>query len=119
MGKIQLYSPFFTNLIGIHRHVNLSIFLTSQYLVRGCGPVFRECVNYAFIWNSKFSNTLKSVYESFGQGYPDFNSFKESFDEITSQKYTCLLFNSDAELLEDQYYAYRAPAEIPNFQLKF
>jgi hypothetical protein len=108
-----------SNFLCSYRHTNTSIFLTSQYLMsKTTSTALREMVNYAFLWNSKFQNSLKA-YEAFGTLYSDKKEFFEDFQRITSEKYTCMVYDANEDDKELNYIPFKFPEHVPEFTLKY
>lgn len=120
LSSVDFYRDEMSNFLACFRHTNTSIFLTAQYMMnKTCSTALREMVNYSFLWNSKFKNSLKAYYEAFGMLFDSMDDFIEHFQNITRQKYVCVVYNSGEDDREKNYQSYLAPATIPNFQLKY
>lgn len=120
MSQINLYSDELSNWLATYRHTNTSIYLTVQYMMnKTASTALREMVSYSFLWNTKFKNSLKGYYDAFGQLYDSYDEFVEDFQRITSQKYTCVIYDANCDSLQDNYIAYTAPETIPNFKLTY
>ena len=119
VGLINQSRGYWTNFVCNHRHYNVTIFITAQYLMRGVSPTFRECVNFAILFNSKTYITLKAIHESFGQLFESFKEFKAHFLRITVPKFQAMLYDQDKEFLQGNYVSYKAPKKIPRVMLRF
>jgi hypothetical protein len=120
LGTVDWYSDQMSNFLCSYRHTNTSIFLTSQYLMsKTTSTALREMVNYAFLWNSKFQNSLKAYYEAFGTLYSDKKEFFEDFQRITSEKYTCMVYDANEDDKELNYIPFKFPEHVPEFTLKY
>lgn len=121
LGDIDWYSPRMTNWLCSFRHTNTSIIMTAQYLMgsKSVSTCLRECSNVAFIFNSKFKNSLKALYDAYGQLFPSYDDFCERFQHTTSTKYQCLVYDASVETLEDNYIAFSAPQTIPPFKVSY
>ncbi len=114
IGKVNFWSETWTNLISIRRHLNLSIIIISQSLFAGgygSSTLLRDCVDYAFLWNT---NTLKSIegyFKSFGaRVFRESDSFQSMYEEAVSVKHRCLMFRN-TEQRADMFGMYLAPAK--------
>lgn len=119
LGKIRLQSNIFSNLMATYRHYNLSIFLTSQYMVKNVSTLLRELTDYAFIFRTRFKNSLVSLYESFGQLLEDQDEFNEYLKQATEEKHACLLYIANAKNKEEAYISYKSNADNSEFHLDF
>lgn len=120
LGKIDLYSNFWINLISIHRHLNMYIFFACQYLkAKGSATILRETCNYAFMYRSVYQNTVKSLYEAFGGLFDTYEEFKKVLNETTKEKYNCLLFINGKDDIENSYFKFKAKLEDENFLLDY
>jgi hypothetical protein len=121
LGLISFYTPFMTSFITCHRHYNVSIIFTAQYLqgAKSTSTTLREITNVAFVFNSKFKSSLKALYEAYGQLFDSYDDFVAEFQRITREKYHCMVYDSSIETVEDNYIDFVAPEHTPEFQLKF
>jgi len=121
LGDIDWYSPWMTNWLCSFRHTNTSIIMTAQYLMgaKSVSTCLRECTNVAFIYNSKFKNSLKALYEAYGQLFKNEQEFVERFQTITKEKFTCMVYKADIDELEDNYVSFKAPEVLKDFKLKY
>ena len=74
MGLLNRNDPFLINIHAIHRHLNMDIFHNIQHLNTGSSTWLREVVSYAFMFNSRSFNSIKSLYENFGQLFENIKS---------------------------------------------
>lgn len=119
VGRIPLSCSEWNNFICNHRHYGTSVFISCQYLTRGTSPTFRECVNYAILFNTKTLLTLKILYEVFGQLFPTQREFINFFMSNTTEKYTAILYDQDQDDISLNYLKYKAPAKVPELILDF
>ena len=120
-ANMNLYSPTISKLIILHRHLNISIFLLSQYLggKNGSSTLMRECVNYAILFNSRFKNSKEFLYQTCGGLFKKEQDFVDILEEATSVKHRALFYDSSKNTIDDAYMCYTAPKEIPPFEIKF
>ena len=123
LGQIDWYDQWMTNWVASFRHTSTSIFITAQYLQSKGGistvRVLRECTNLAFIFNTKFKNSLKGLFEAYGQLFDNYDDFVRHFQKITRQKHHCLIYKADEEDISYNYLDFIAPKDIPEYQLKY
>lgn len=109
-GALDPYDKTLNFLNACHRHMKISIFYCFQYIYgRGSTPVLRSCTTMAFLFNAKGERTLKALYEAFGQLFPDFNTFKDYYLQLTAEPYTAMLYFQDEDNIDDNYLQYQAP----------
>ena len=121
LGQIDWYSEFMTNWVASFRHTSTSILLTFQYLQAkgGVSTCLRECTSMAFIFNSKFKNSLKALYEAYGMLFDTFDEFADHFQSITKQRFHCMVYMSDVDELSQNYIDFSAPEKIPDYKLDY
>lgn len=120
LGAINWYSPFISNLLSVHRHLGLSIFVCSQYTAGfGSSPLLRECLSVAFLWPTNYAKSLKHFYDLCGSICKDRDEFERLFHQVTSSEpHTALLYLNGHDTPEKCYYHFRASI-APAFQIKF
>lgn len=118
LGKINMYTGFFTNLVACYRHFNISIFITSQYINK-LGTLLREMTDYGFLFKSRFRNTKESLYNAFGQQLKNQEEFNYYLEEATKEKHSCLLYVADKNTVEEAYSSFMAPSDDKPFKLKY
>lgn len=119
LGRIRVNSPVFQNLITTYRHLNMNIFLTSQYMVRNTPTLVRELTDYAFIFKTRFKNSLVSLYEAFGQMLESQEEFNRLLEEATKEQYTALMYDANKETAEEAYTPFRCDQKDIKFKLDF
>ena len=106
----QNRSQLFLDFINNHRHLNMSIIYSLQFLSNNISTNFREVVNRAFIFKQDSENSLKACREAFTP-WIDRERFRSANFDLT--KYSCLLVNKDEMTCEST----RAPARIPDYSI--
>jgi hypothetical protein len=120
LGKLDFYDDDMQSFLCAYRHYNVSLFITAQYLMsKTTATALREMVSYAFLFNTKFKNSLKGYYESFGGLFDNYDDFVRHFQKITKQKYHCMVYKADEDEIENNYVDYKAAESIPKFKLKY
>ena len=119
LGKLQ-GSAFFNSFISIYRHLNITVFINVQYVKnRGSNTLLRECIRYAFVWNTTSKISLQCVYEVIGQLFDSFEDFKEAFFITTHEKHAACLYIADRDDPDQNYYSSIAPADFKQHQIDF
>lgn len=90
------------------RHLLLLYIVTLQY-VMGIGPELRGNLDYIFIFKDSVLKNRKKLFENYGGGIPDFETFCDLMDRCT-ENYKCLVIHNSASSnkLEDMVYWYKA-----------
>ena len=103
-------TPQINSLFSTFRHYGSSLFLCVQYMAkRSFNNHQRENTDYLIAFNSKTELTIKSLFNSFGQFFDNYNAyFKNHFLKTTSQPYTAMLFIEDEEDLTNNYLPIKA-----------
>lgn len=117
LGLITTREPELLNLFSIMRHLGLTIFLAVQYVNQGSSTTLREVCTHAVMYNSKGLNTIKSLYESFGQLFENEKEFKTNFLDITKEDFTACLYDNDIDEVEDNYMIFKSP-DMSNIDYK-
>ena len=117
MGILKNGSLWFTNWIATFRHRNTSVFIAVQYLTgkHAITPVMREQTSFAFMFNSKTNNTVKNLYENYGQLFEKEKDFKRYLSDHTVPSkmgpFVCVVYNEKEDEIEKNYTPMRAPKE--------
>jgi len=119
LGKIHQNSDVFSNLMSTYRHFNMTVFITSQYMVRSISTLLRELADVAFIFKSKFKNTRTSLYEAFGQSLESQDEFDDVLERATKERRACLVYKANEDKIEDAYLSFKCPGDDHKFKLKF
>ena len=125
LGVIDSTSHWFNNFMATYRHLNIHIFLAVQYLTgrRAVSPIMREQTTFALMFNSKTNQTIKHLYENFGQLFEKEKEFKKYyFDNTEPSKvgdYVCIAYKEKEDRLEENYTPMRAPKKIPKINLDY
>ncbi len=120
---LTVNSSFFQNFVSTHRHTRTTIFLLTQLLTaaRSVSTVVRANTSYAMMFATSMQNAVEGLYQNYGQMYSTMKEFKKELDECRKRKYSCLVFTNDPSFTtpEEAYCKIVAPANIPEFELKF
>jgi len=101
---------------GRHRHV--TYILTMQFPL-GISPELRANFDYVFLLTEDVTSNLKRIYEHYAGIFPDFNSFRQVFRQLTDDHGAMVIKNRNAKSnLFDKIAFYRAP-DLDNVPLKF
>jgi len=114
VGKTDFRSNMFKHLMTIHRHLNLSIIICTQYLNTELPPILRNCITHAVWFKQEQLRSLKGLFESFGMRYSNLREFTDAIMEL--EKYEFILFDKSIDGME-AYQKLKAPSRIPNFQI--
>ena len=87
-------SSAWRNLISTYRHLNITIFLSVQYLrTDASSTLVREQASVVCAFKSTNINTIKTLYDYFGSDiYDKLADFRTRFSEATDERHTCLLY---------------------------
>jgi hypothetical protein len=119
LGKMKANTSIFSSLMSTYRHYNLSIFITSQYMVKNISTLLRELTDYAFIYKTKFKNTRESLYSAFGQMFDDEKEFYRILDEAVKVQHSALVYRANENTVDTAYTAFKASGKDKKFMLKF
>ena len=73
----------------------------------------------SWCFSVEFNNSIKALYEAYGQLFDSYDDFVEKFQGITKERFTCMIYKADIDELEDNYVSFKAVENIPNYKLKY
>lgn len=90
------------------RHFDIMYILTMQYPL-GITPELRANFDYIFLLAEDFVSNLKRIYEHYAGMFPDFNSFRQTFQQLTADYGCMVIANRGARAtFLDKIYWYKA-----------
>jgi hypothetical protein len=109
----QLRNIFFNG-----RHSDIMYVLTMQFPL-GITPELRANFDYIFLLAEDFVSNKKRIYDHYAGMFPNFESFRQVFDQLTSDFGAMVIVNSGtrASFLEKVFW-YRAP-DLSTLQIEF
>jgi hypothetical protein len=109
---------YLTDLLFNGRHRRITYILTMQYAL-GIKPELRANFDYVFLLAEDYVSTMKKLYDHYAGMFPDFNSFREVFRQLTSDFGAMVIKNRGArENLFDKIAFYKAP-DFKDKKVKF
>lgn len=91
------------------RHSRVTYLLTMQFVL-GIDPKLRGNFDYIFLLAENFTSAKKKIYDHYAGMFPDFNSFREVFDQLTSKFGAMVIKNrGNNATLFDMVAFYKAP----------
>lgn len=109
----------FTNLITQHRHYNITVIISTQYIYK-INPTIRECAGYAIIFRPTTGRSIDALYESFGSHFNDREEFKKYVIDNTGDfQFIFVDVNSQEDGINKIYKVQKAPENIPDFNVKY
>lgn len=118
ISSINQNDKFFKCFISTFRHYNISVFISVQY-IHQVSPLIRQQANYAFIFHHEQKKSIESLFYSFGGSFENEKQFKNFLQDLTKERYHCLVYIKDEYEKDKKYLDYKAPAEIPKIKLKY
>lgn len=110
--------PLVYELLFNGRHRRITYILTMQFPL-GITPDLRSNFDYVFLLAEDILSNLKRIYEHYAGMFPDFNSFREVFRQLTEDFGAMVIKNRGARVdLHDKIAFYKAP-NLKNVNLKF
>lgn len=119
LGESNLFSGWFNNLVSCHRHFNTTIFVSAQYISKAISTTMRNNTTIAFIFNTHFFNSIEGIFKAYGQLFDNMREFNAVFQDVTREKYNCMVFLQDEPDVNKNYFAYKAPKDIPKYKLEY
>lgn len=100
------------------RHRQITYILTMQYAL-GISPELRSNFDYVFLMAEDITSNLKRIYEHYAGMFPDFNSFRQVFKQLTEDFGAMVIKNRGSRTnLCDKISFYKAP-DLKNKKLNF
>jgi hypothetical protein len=100
------------------RHRQITYILTMQYPL-GIKPELRSNFDYVFLLAEDYISNMKKLYDHYAGMFPDFNSFREVFRQLTSDFGAMVIKNRGArENLFDKIAFYKAP-DLKDIEVDF
>lgn len=131
LGSVNFNSNTIIRLFTQYRHLNITIFLTTQYICK-ISTTIRECCNYIFIFKQTIKRSINNIFENYGyliqkancflgnnrflgnqsqMKFNDVNIFT-NFLEQNTNKFSCLFL----DIRHKQCMRVKAPNKIPDFK---
>jgi hypothetical protein len=111
------------NLLSTYRHLNITIFLSVQYLkTEASSTLVREQAGIVCAFKSTNINVINCLYDYFGSElFESVKDFKARYSACTSEKYHCMLYIADDALSSSNknFLSFTAPKELLNVKLKY
>lgn len=101
--------PLVSELLFNGRHRQITYILTMQYPL-GISPELRSNFDYVFLLAEDTTSNLKRIYEHYAGMFPDFNSFRQVFRQLTEDFGAMVIKNRGSRTnLFDKIAFYKAP----------
>lgn len=123
LGLIQKTGAW-QNLVSTFRHLNITIFITTQYLKASevSGTFIREQTGVLFAFRTSNVHTIKALYDYFGANVFDkLKDFQERFNECVKVQHQCMLYIDSHNLMSKSknFLPLAAPAVYKTFEIRF
>lgn len=110
--------PQLADLLFNGRHRKVTYILTMQFPL-GISPELRANFDYVFLLTEDITSNLKRIYEHYAGIFPDFNSFRQIFRQLTEDHGAMVIKNRNAKSnLFEKIAFYKAP-NLDGVPLKF
>lgn len=92
------------------RHACNAIFIGTQYAL-DMDPAVRSSINFVLLFRQDNDEPRRKMWRNFGGAFGTYERFCEAMNQITEEKYTCIVINNRAEStkMEDIVFYYKAP----------
>ena len=80
----------------------------------------RECTDYAYLFRTLFKDSVKALWEAYGQLFENFKDFKQNFEKITMDPsgHQALVFINNKNSFDESYCGFKA-AKVPEFKMVY
>jgi hypothetical protein len=107
--KGWMTDPMISELLFNGRHYHIMYILTMQFPL-GITPDLRNNFDYIFLLADDTTSNMKRLYDHYAGVFPDFNSFKQVFGQITQNFGSLVISNRGARSsFLDKVFYYKAP----------
>lgn len=101
--------PLISEILLNGRHKKITYLLTMQYPL-GISPELRTNFDYVFLLAEDYISNLKRLYDHYAGMFPDFNSFRQIFRQLTADFGAMVIKNRGVRVsLVDKIAFYKAP----------
>ena len=98
------------------RHYHITYILTMQQPL-GIQPELRNNFDYIFLLADDFTSNIKRMFDHYAGMFPDFNSFKQTYTQLTENNGAMVVVNRGARAnFTEKVFWYRAK-ETPHFTM--
>lgn len=112
-------SQLFLDLCTTFRHLNIDLFISTQYIYK-CPPVVRECASRVAMFRVTSERSLKACYESFGAFFKTYDEFRKYVIANTGDfKFIWYIANSSADNRDEVYINMKAPPTLPEIKFEY
>lgn len=107
--KSWVRDPPILELLFNGRHYQIMYILTMQFAL-GITPELRTNFDYIFLLKAEFISEQKKLFDHYAGMFPDFNSFRQVFNELTAN-YGCMVIDNRRKASNplERLFWYRAP----------
>ena len=70
------------------------------------------------MFNTRSFNSIKSLYENFGQLFENVKSFRQHLIDTTKEKFTAMLYIQGEDDFENNYLKYKCPEGLEKLNVK-
>ena len=126
IGVLNNRNPWFQNFMSSFRHLNITLFITAQYLTghRAISPLMRNQTTHAIMFSGRNFGHLKNLYEAYGQQFRRVRDFSDYLLENTDKEkvgpHVAIVYIEREDDPEKNLLPMRAPAKLPKIKkLKF
>ena len=117
LAVMNIHSPLLKWFFSVHRHWNITIFLSSQHLVSSVSTMLRTLTDYAIVFANRFKRDRKQLCAAFGQLLEDENDFLRMLDSL--KKHEAILYDSHAMDAASGYIIWKAALPDRPFRLDY
>lgn len=125
LGVMDPHTNFLKHLASIHRHLKMTIFLTSQYLANNVSTLLRSICNHAFIFPGDDWNSHQLLWKAFGSSYYKFEEFQQVLKKAREVPHRCVFYTrktkasakKDGDKKENDTFMYYQAPHVPKFRI--
>lgn len=115
-------TPAWQNLLSTYRHLNITLFLSVQYLKsESSSTLVREQTGVLFAFKSTNVNVIKCLYDYYAsEVFENFEDFKERYLECCQKKHCCCVYVNDDMLAKPNknFLRFKCPT-YADYKLKY
>jgi hypothetical protein len=89
-GGTYFNNKNFANMIGMSTHLHLQV-MWSMCTPFDISPHYITCFDYVFLFRDNDESKIRMIYNHYGGVFGTFDLFREAFNEVTRDEYSCMI----------------------------
>ena len=109
LGSINWNSNILQHFITTLRHMRITVMIATQYCSK-IPTLFRETVNYGFIFSQNSEPAFKGTFSAFGQSHSRWDKWRDwLMQQLSGDRHACVIYERDSNSEDKKYRKFKAP----------